>query len=277
MPFDPLGWAGLGVEIVGRAFDAFRNRRSLNSTERFLNAHRDALNLQIDNIQDIGSHSPEVLREGTRSALRTICAVVKGNIRDQRAEINANYTLPKPSTQALMDRAIFCDRNWRYDAFSCFLDLMMWAHPVPHLPDSLVLPVPRGASEGLLFGAPRAFATGKTDVIRSTLKAHKSIDSRKNKQLRNDVEAYFASHKSHMSSFASVPIRMPAFTRSVNGGQFTCSPQDVIGVVNIQSSKKAIFGVLKGNEQKMEIWLAPHLHVLAHHLLRLHYTKPPAA
>ena len=226
-------------------------------TERFLNAHRDALNLQIDNIQDIGSHSPEVLREGTRSALRTICAVVKGNIRDESAEINANYMLPRPSSQALMDRATFCDRNWRYDAFSCFLELMMWAHPVPHLPESLVLPITRGAGDGLLFGAPRAFATGKTDVIRNTLKAHKRIDARKNKQLRNDVEAYFSTHKSHMSSFASVPVRMPAFTKSPNGAaQFTCAPQDVIGVVNIQSSKKAIFGVLKGNQQKMEIWLA---------------------
>jgi hypothetical protein len=273
----PIDWAiiELVVEATTRGWDAIRNRRSPYNTERFLAAHDENLKRSIDNLQDISTHSVEVLAENARGVLRMISAVVKANIRDQNVEVNANYMIPRPAAQDLMDGALFCDRKRRSDSYGCFLTLQAWAHDAPDLPNPVILPVDKAGNE-MLFGAPAAYSKNQTQILRNTRKAHKLIDKNKHREIRQQVENYFSENGQHIRSFASLPIRVPPFLTRPELQHFTCASTDTIGVVNVQSSKTSVLGVFEGNQRKLEMALAPFVHVLAHHVLRLHYVAGAA-
>ena len=266
-----VDWAILEllVEVGGRSWDAIKNRQSPYNTERFIQAHDENLRQTIDNLLDISDHSQPVLVDNVRSILRAISSVVKANIRDQNVIVNANYMVPRPAAPELMKEAAFCDSKRRHDSYKCFLELRSWAYDTPDLPSRLVLPVDKTAGE-MLFGAPTAYATHRTVIVRNTRKVYKTIDKRKHPEIRHAVEDYFNAHRDRIRSFATLPIRVPTFFNAQQLRQFNCAANDVIGVMNVQSSKTSVLGVFEGNQRKLEMAIGPYVHILAHHVLRLH-------
>jgi hypothetical protein len=205
------GLIELAGEICTRGWDALKNKSALYNTDEFAKAHLENLRKSIDNIQDISGHSQEVLRDGAREILKMIAAVVKANIRDENVEVNANYMVPCAATDDVMARALFCDSKRRASSYACFLELAMWAKDGPDLPSKVILPVDKSPGD-MLFGAPRAYATGKIDVVQNTKSIHRKINRQTHREIRQKVEDFFHDYHTHIRSFGSIPMRVPPFS-----------------------------------------------------------------
>src|SRR5581483_7579773 len=105
-----------------------------------------------------------------------VVAIVKGSMGNHETTVNACYMVPVAPT---LDLALaFQERHWDLGAYLCFLQLQSWAEETPDLPTELVIPVSEAAADRL-FGAPRAFASNRLEVVNDTRKCHKSIDKQR--------------------------------------------------------------------------------------------------
>lgn len=260
-----LDW-GLVAEIVGRVYDVYRSKGAPFNSEPFLEAFCGAVQSVTDVTHSIEKLSAEELVQGATACLGFMAAVVKAYHRKKNVCINANYYIPQPPTEALLDQARFCQKDRRVDSFECFLVLQMWAHNSGVNPQGVVLPVdsPNGGhGEPVLFGAPNAFVNDRDYLVGDTGRdeLYKHTGEIERMAIREDILKYFEKHP-EIRSFISVPIRPPRSMVQLG------SP---MAVVCVQSDKRNLLGLFDGNRRKLRLVLAPLFHGLAYFIYRLHY------
>ncbi len=232
-----------------------------------MRAYSDSLSSAHDLVEDISQLSPDEQDEAFRGVLQAIAIVVRAYHRKRDVTINANYMVPEPGSEALLKAALFCDKRRQPASFRCFLVLKLWAYAPGPLP-YIVLPVDNHDDEDSqqtsLFGAPWSFANGRASIIRDTQRLKKHLRGYENRKTRAEITEYFRKHRDHLRSFASLPIETPKGTSGF-------VPNQVIGVLNIDSSKTAVLGLFNGNQRKLHVALIPYLNLLAKLIVRRHY------
>lgn len=260
-------WAELGIEVAKRGFDAIQNRHAPINSDEFIREFKESQKKVVDTLAltDISSQPDDVLVAHTVELLRALAATVKGNLRRRDAIVNANYMIPVAPTPELQKRAHFCEETWAHTSYTCFLETKHWAQQSPDMPAEFLLPVST-APEHLLFGAPKAFASGATEIIHNTKSAHRLINKKRSPDIHHAVQRYFRERHTRIRSFVSLPI--PCM-RPVPG--LAPFRSENLGVVNIHSDQTSVLGVFPGNQRKMELFLSSNLQALAYFVAALHF------
>lgn len=267
MAFEWILTAASGVYEWGpRALDFVEHRASPYTSEEFVEQYSECVRDAIDLVPDVLNFGAAQLQAGTEGVLSQMASVVRAYHGHQGVEVNANYMVPARPTQPLLDEAKFCRKERRPDSFGCFLVLQQWAKPVDALPGRLVLPVEHeDGGDAMLFGAPKAYATNRPQII-DDVDRWDLFSDHESQKVRTDLKEYFDHHSEHFKSFVSIPVVPPKDHRFAPLAG--CSP-NVMGVVNIQCSRKHVLGRVAANQRKLLMVLLPLVHVLSYYLLRM--------
>lgn len=267
MPIEWISAAGSAVFEWGpRALDLFEHRGSPYTSEEFVESYAKGVRDAIDLVPDVLQFGEAELRAGSEGVLSHMASVVRAYHGHKGVAVNANYMVPTAPTQTLLDEARFCRKERRPDTFGCFLVLEQWAKPQDSLPGRLVLPVEHAdGGDALLFGAPKAYLMNTPQIIDDTSQWDLASDHESQK-VKVELSEYFKRHAEHFQSFVSIPIAPPS--GRAFAAQVGCSHL-VMGVVNIQCSRKNILGRVAANQRKLLMVLLPLVHILSYYLLRM--------
>jgi hypothetical protein len=241
----------------------------------FVHAFFESLSKGAELIQAIDNLSDEDLEKGAQGTLASIAAVVRAYTRKKNVKVNANYYVSVQPSTTVLENARFCRHDRILTSFRCFLVLKQWAHAVDALPQALTLPVEcctrtadgKAGNDPLLFGAPWSFAHNEPYLVSDTGEIWRHVVDH-NEAVRREVGDYFRSLSSEIRSFVSIPIPTPAYGPYIRRHEYK---QPVLGVVNVQSSRRALLGVFPGNQAKVRLALAPLIQNLSYYVLRLHF------
>lgn len=193
------------VEGAPRAWDFAQNVGAPYADEAFVEEYSEALREAIDLLPDVMSFDEAQLEKGGRGILLTIAALIRA-YHGGKPEINANYMVPEPPSESLLQKALFCRKDRKPTALGCFLVLRQWAKD-SGTPAELILPVERpGGEDALLFGAPRAYREGRHDLVVDTTD-YRLAQAHENEAVRRQIADYFREHASAIRSFVSIPIQ----------------------------------------------------------------------
>lgn len=239
------------AEAGARGWDFVATKGAPYNSDAFVEAYAEAIGNAVDLTLNLGGLNKEQVSAAMIGVLRSTAAAVQAYHR--KGVVNANYMVWRNPTEELFRRSKFTMKDRRADSFAGFLDLMCWAKANDVLPTDFVLPIeqPDGprASE-LLFGAPSAYVNKKADIIGNTLRLGSRLRAQDHR-IKAEILDYFQAKKDHLRSFASMPVVQPG------------TDDHIIGVVNVQSNRRMLFGLFPGNQKKLMTALAPLLHILS--------------
>jgi len=198
---------------------------------------------------------PGIKVEVAKEILDNIRSVVIAYYRQTEGlVVDANYMVAYPKTAppaTLQARLQFVEPGAPLTVYGHFLVIEGYARG--QSADKLILPVmgedQQNWKERLLPGAPEAFMTGLTSIINDTREIpDDAFQPRVPASVQAGIKAFL--RKKAFQSFASVCIR--------------CGRDDIdqIGVVNIESSKKNVFGVTEEEHRKVDNLVRPFCYLL---------------
>src|SRR5581483_6280196 len=208
MPIEWISAAGSAIFEWGpRAIDFVEHRGSPYTSEEFVESYAESIRDAIDLVPAVMTFGEAELRAGTEGVLSLMASVVRAYHGHKGVEVNANYMVPEPPTDELLDAAKFCRKERRSDSFACFLVLEQWAKLIDALPARLVIPVENddAGNDALLFGAPKAYVSNKAQIINDTSQWDIAGDH-ESTHVRTEIAEYLKKHREHFQSFVSIPV-----------------------------------------------------------------------
>ena len=227
-------FVSLGIIEAVKLFQESARSKGRLSGQDFLEKYTKLLTDAIEALQDVHTYNAEQLLQAQTKILILIAAVViLFHPEAVNLGINANLMLNEgidnhSSENKFANYVYFSDPQRNADTYSSVLCIRAWAYPPQVAPHNFSIPVDKDPQR-VLFGAPRAFATGKEMVI-------PNIHSRKevNKQLKGQPEvvcdaihAFFASQKH--KTFMSIVVK---------------NADKAVAVLNLQADQLGVFGKL---------------------------------
>lgn len=252
------------VQAADKATSLSRNRGKL-SGQKFLEQYTNALTESIRTLQLLPLRAEQV-ESAQKQLLRFVAEVVALYYEDRTGlSISASLMIPAPTAEfckpegRFQEAVHFADPLRNHDTYSCVLRLTVASDPLPNVPAEFVLPVDTDGDR-LLFGSPRAFATGAESVVANTgdIGHIKKLLTGQPESVVSQVVEFL--DKQNYKSLASLPLRLS---------------ERRVGVITIQSNQTDIFGKNERNAAEIKRYIGPLMDILA--ILSLpQATKPEA-
>ena len=238
------------IEVIKLVRETARSKGRLSGQD-FLEEYTKLLTDAIEALQDVHTYNATQLLQAQTKILKLIAAVVVlYHPEAVGLGINANLMLNEgvdnhSDGNKFADHVHFSDPQRTADTYSSVLSIRAWADPPQVAPHNFSVPVDSDPQR-VLFGAPRAFASGKEMVI-------PNIHDRKkvNKELKgqpevvcNAIHAFFAQQK--YRTFMSIVVK---------------NSDKTIAILNLQADQLNVFGNL-GKQAEMKKFIEPFSTIL---------------